>query len=48
MHSQLESRIAELQEKMLKNRIAADKAQKGANNALKEASESENVCNCFL
>ncbi|KAG8577286.1 hypothetical protein GDO81_010127 [Engystomops pustulosus] len=39
--SQLESRIAELQDKMLKNRIEAYKAQKGANNALKEASESE-------
>ncbi|XP_075130250.1 laminin subunit beta-4 [Leptodactylus fuscus] len=45
MHSQLESKIAELQEKMLKNRIAADKAQKGANKALKEASESENDLN---
>ncbi|XP_069813789.1 laminin subunit beta-4 [Dendropsophus ebraccatus] len=45
LHSRLESKIVELQEKMLKNRIAADKAQKGANNALNEASESENDLN---
>ncbi|XP_075199590.1 laminin subunit beta-4 [Anomaloglossus baeobatrachus] len=45
MHSQLQARIAELQEKMLKNRIAADKAQKGANKALTEATESENDLN---
>nr|DBA31295.1 TPA: hypothetical protein GDO54_007168 [Pyxicephalus adspersus] len=41
LHSQLEAKIAELQEKMLQNRNAAAKAEKGAMSALKEAAESE-------
>ncbi|XP_040199485.1 laminin subunit beta-4-like isoform X1 [Rana temporaria] len=45
LHSQLEAKIAELQEKMLQNRNAAAKAEKGASSALKAADESENSLN---
>ncbi|XP_063304153.1 laminin subunit beta-4 [Pelobates fuscus] len=41
LHSKLETKIAELQDKMLNNRNQAAKAQKGANDALKQAKESE-------
>ncbi|KAM9311734.1 laminin subunit beta-4 [Gastrophryne carolinensis] len=42
LHSKVEAKITELQEKMLQNRNAATKAEKSANSALKEAAESEN------
>ncbi|KAM4677068.1 laminin subunit beta-4 [Discoglossus pictus] len=42
LHSQLESKVAELQNKMLQNRIQATQAQMGANSALKEAKDSDN------
>ncbi|XP_053321438.1 laminin subunit beta-4 [Spea bombifrons] len=44
-HSKLETKIAELQEKMLRNKNEAAKAQKRANTALKQATESENSLN---
>ncbi|KAM4748899.1 laminin subunit beta-4 [Rhinophrynus dorsalis] len=43
LHSQLETKIAELQDKMLQNRKQASDAHNGAKAALKEAIESENA-----
>ncbi|XP_075455855.1 laminin subunit beta-4 isoform X2 [Ascaphus truei] len=48
LHSQLETKIAELQDKMLQNREQATDAQKGAESALKEATESENSLNNLM
>ncbi|KAM8974024.1 laminin subunit beta-4 [Pelodytes ibericus] len=45
LHSKLETKIADLQDKMLKNRNQAVKAQKGGNAALKAATESESSLN---
>ncbi|XP_063786062.1 laminin subunit beta-4 [Pseudophryne corroboree] len=45
LHTQLETKIADLQKKMLQNRNTATKAQKGANSALAAAAESEKSLN---